>query len=120
MASGSPKPVWASQMPRKVPVRSRRLVDPQQRDQGHLQGNHQQPDHHPEEEAPALEPHPGEPVGGECGEGDGDDRRRDGDDQAVDEGVEQAVGGEHVGVVGQRPLGGSNGWSERRSTSRSS
>src|SRR5690606_11228743 len=63
----------------------------------------QQANHDREQDALSPELHPGEGVRGEGGQGDRHHGGRDGDDQAVDEGVEHPVGAQHVGVVRQGP-----------------
>ena len=79
-------------------------VEPQDRDQRHLERHHQQGHHQHEHHVAAPELHPREGVGGEGGDRDGDDRRRDGHRQAVEEGVLEAAGVERLAVVLERPL----------------
>ena len=111
-------PVWASQMPRNVPLRSRSgmtwtppmrrpvRVEPQDRDERHLQRHDHEADHEHEHHVAAPELHPREGVGGEGRDGDRDDRRRDGHREAVQEGVLEAAGVERLAVVLEGPLAG--------------
>ena len=85
IASGMPKPMCASQTETKVPLQADVAVDLQQRHQRHLEGHDQQTDDDDEEDVPAGELHEGERVGRERGDEDRDDRRRQADDEAVDE-----------------------------------
>ena len=99
----------ASQTPRNVPFRSRSGmmctpadrpqplgVEPQDRDQRHLQRHDEQPDDEHEQHVPAAELHPRERVGGERGDGDRDHRRRDRHREAVEERVREAAGVERA------------------------
>ena len=79
-------------------------VEPQDRDERHLQRHDHQADDEHEHHVAAPELHPGEGVGGEGGDGDRDDRRRDGHGEAVEEGVLEAAGVERLPVVLERPL----------------
>ena len=130
MASGSPNAAWASQTPRNVPTRSRSgntmsaadrgpvVVQPKDRDQGHLQRYDQQADHGHEHHVASTELHPREGVRGEGGDRDRDHGRRDGHRQAVQERVPEARRRPAPPVVLERPLRGVERVREDRPPSR--
>ena len=68
-----------------------RQVRPQDRDQRDLERHDEQGHDRDEQDPPAREVHPGEPVGGEGGDEDRDDHRRDRHGQRVEEGVAESV-----------------------------
>ena len=84
-------------------------VELEQRDQRHLQRHGHERDHADEHPAAALEVHPGEGVGRECGQREGDQRGRHRDGQGVEEVLPhvrrvRAGGVEHGAVVVERQL----------------
>ena len=91
MASGRPNAVCASQMPRNVPFSPTSAVQPQDRDECHLEGHDQEADDEGEQETTEWELDPGEGVGSERRDRDGDHGCRDGHDEAVDEGLDEPL-----------------------------
>ena len=78
------------------------VVEPEQRDQRHLQRHDEEADHQRQQQRPARELHPGERIGGIGGDQDRDDRRRDRHRQRVDERLADAGRVEHLPVVLER------------------
>ena len=89
--------------PKKRPGKTKLHVAPQQGNQGHLQRNHQKADDDHEQHRPARELHPGKGIGSERSHSDRYHCRRNGDDEAIHKGIEHALVGEHVRIVGNRP-----------------
>ena len=93
-----------------MPSRRVELLD---RDERHLQRHHEQRHDDQEERAPEREAHPGEGIGRERRDGDGDDRGRDGHDEAVDEGVGHVLAAQDGLVVDEASTATGRGAKQR-------